>query len=59
MWDIGGDEFGSMDDLGILEIAQLSLDELEMEVVVITDAKGVGGEGSTSGKHGKDVETFG
>ena len=31
MWDVGGDEFGSMEDTGILEFAELSLDEPELE----------------------------
>ncbi|XP_045788744.1 uncharacterized protein LOC123883850 [Trifolium pratense] len=31
MWDIAGSEFGSLDDCGILEIADLSLDEPELE----------------------------
>lgn len=30
-----------------------------MEAVVFTDARGVDGEGGTSGKHRKDVETSG
>ncbi|KAG5556909.1 hypothetical protein RHGRI_007221 [Rhododendron griersonianum] len=37
MWDIAGDQFGSLDDIGMLEVANLSLDEPEMEVVVFTD----------------------
>ncbi|XP_058180057.1 uncharacterized protein LOC131298593 [Rhododendron vialii] len=37
MWDIAGDQFGSLDDVGMLEVANLSLDEPEMEVVVFTD----------------------
>ncbi|KAG8365826.1 hypothetical protein BUALT_Bualt17G0012300 [Buddleja alternifolia] len=31
MWDVGGDAFESSDDVGILEIANLSLDEPELE----------------------------
>uniref|UniRef100_A0A0R0KK58 DUF659 domain-containing protein n=1 Tax=Glycine max TaxID=3847 RepID=A0A0R0KK58_SOYBN len=31
MWDVAGDDFGSLDDYGILEIASLSLDEPELE----------------------------
>ena len=36
MWDIGGDGFDSMDieNAGILEIADLSLDELELETIL-------------------------
>ncbi|XP_012854393.1 PREDICTED: uncharacterized protein LOC105973898 [Erythranthe guttata] len=37
MWDVGGDEFGSMEDTGILEIADLSLDEPELETVLFTE----------------------
>ena len=36
MWDIGGDDFDSMDikNAGILEIVDISLDELELEVIL-------------------------
>ena len=36
MWDVGGDGFDSMDieNVGLLEIADLSLDEHELEVVL-------------------------
>ena len=36
MWDIGGDGFDSMDieNAGFLEIADLSLDELELEAIL-------------------------
>ena len=36
MWDVGGDGFDSMDieNVGLLEIANLSLDELELEAVL-------------------------
>ncbi|XP_038709954.1 uncharacterized protein LOC120004739 [Tripterygium wilfordii] len=37
MWDIGGDSFDSMDGAGILEVANLSLDEPEMEGVLFTE----------------------
>ncbi|GJS79846.1 hypothetical protein Tco_0729727 [Tanacetum coccineum] len=33
MWDVGGDEFGTMEDTSFLELAQLSLDEPELESV--------------------------
>ncbi|KAL5166694.1 hypothetical protein HKD37_18G051609 [Glycine soja] len=36
MWDVAGDDFGSLDDYGILEIASLSLDEPELEVVFVS-----------------------
>ncbi|XP_056167042.1 uncharacterized protein LOC115679450 isoform X2 [Syzygium oleosum] len=34
MWDIGGDAFDTFEDVGVLEVASLSLDEPEMESVV-------------------------
>ncbi|PRQ18378.1 putative HAT dimerization domain, ribonuclease H-like domain-containing protein [Rosa chinensis] len=39
MWDIGGDDFDSMDTVngGILEVANLSLDEPELEGVIFDD----------------------
>ncbi|KAI8567563.1 hypothetical protein RHMOL_Rhmol02G0131600 [Rhododendron molle] len=37
MWDIAGDAFDSFGDVGELDIAQLSLDEPELEAVVFTD----------------------
>ena len=37
MQDIAGDQFGSLEDVGMLEVANLSLDEPELEVVVFTD----------------------
>ena len=41
MWDIRGDGFDSMDieNIGILEIADLSLDEPELEAILF-DSKG-------------------
>jgi len=36
LWDIAGDDF-SLNDNGILEIASLSLDELELEVVFFNE----------------------
>ncbi|KAL6493432.1 hypothetical protein OROGR_032211 [Orobanche gracilis] len=36
MWDIGGDTFDTMDGVGILEVANLSLDEPEMEGMLFT-----------------------
>ncbi|KAL5146480.1 hypothetical protein HKD37_06G016307 [Glycine soja] len=37
MWDVAGDDFGSLDDCGILEIASLSLDEPELDGVFFND----------------------
>lgn len=36
MWDVGGDAFDSLDGVGLLEIASLSLDEPEMEAILFT-----------------------
>lgn len=33
MWNIAGDEFGSLDEYEILEVANFSLDEPKLEVV--------------------------
>ncbi|KAF7129772.1 hypothetical protein RHSIM_Rhsim10G0138200 [Rhododendron simsii] len=43
LWDVGGDAFDSLEGAGILEIANLSLDEPDMEAVIFTDE----GEGDT------------
>ena len=37
MWDVGGDNFDSLGDVGFLEFADLSLDEPEMENDLISD----------------------
>ncbi|KAL9680292.1 hypothetical protein QQ045_018170 [Rhodiola kirilowii] len=37
MWDIGSDKFGTLEDTAILELADLSLDEPEMESVLFED----------------------
>ena len=37
MWDVGGDDFDSMEDMGYLEFASLSLDEPELENGLIDD----------------------
>ncbi|CAH9118983.1 unnamed protein product [Cuscuta epithymum] len=37
MWDVGGDEFGNLEDMGYLALANLSLDEPELESVLITE----------------------
>ena len=33
MWDMGGDSFDSLGGIGILEVADLSLDEPKLQVV--------------------------
>ncbi|KAH1106676.1 hypothetical protein J1N35_010444 [Gossypium stocksii] len=37
MWNIGGDVFDSFEGVGILGIASLSLDELDMEMVIFAN----------------------
>ncbi|XP_058010224.1 uncharacterized protein LOC110671880 [Hevea brasiliensis] len=37
LWDVGGDQFGSMEDVGVLEFANLSLDEPELESVLFDE----------------------
>ncbi|KAI7994097.1 hypothetical protein LOK49_LG11G00249 [Camellia lanceoleosa] len=47
MWDIAGDNFDSLDGVGMLGIASLSLDEPDMEAVLFTDdgdGEGVGND---------------
>ncbi|XP_062206164.1 uncharacterized protein LOC133908053 [Phragmites australis] len=39
MWDVGGDAFDSFDGAGILELADLSLDEPEFEVMLFEDGE--------------------
>lgn len=36
MWDLGVDGFDTLDDVGILGMANLSLDEPEMEAMLFT-----------------------
>jgi hypothetical protein len=33
MWDIGGDSFDSLGGIGVLEVAELSLDEPELQAI--------------------------
>ena len=37
MWDLARDEFGSLDDSGIIDIAHLSLDEPDSEAMFFND----------------------
>ncbi|GFY80506.1 hypothetical protein Acr_01g0003150 [Actinidia rufa] len=37
MWDVSGDAFDSIEGAGVLEVANLSLDEHNMEVVLFRD----------------------
>ena len=55
MWDIAGDSFDSFDDVGELEIAQLSLDEPELEAVLFRE-EGDGDGGDGGGPSGKAIE---
>ena len=36
MWNVSGDAFSQVEGAGVLEIVNLSLDELEMEAVLFT-----------------------
>jgi len=38
MWDVGGDAFESLSGVGILEVADLSIEEPVMESMVLEDA---------------------
>lgn len=42
LWDIAGDAFDSFEDVGMLEIANLSLDEPDLEVEVLDDDDAAG-----------------
>ena len=42
MWNLGGDEFDSFEDVGILKVANFSLDEPDMEAIYFMD--GVDGD---------------
>ena len=44
MWDIAGDELGSLEENEILEVANLFLDKLKLEVVFFNydDQEGIG-----------------
>ena len=53
MWDLGGDAFESFEGAGILEVADLSLDESALEALVFVDgdddeAISIGGLGAGS-----------
>jgi len=37
MWDVGGDAFDSMRDVGFLEFAELSLNEPKLENELVTE----------------------
>ncbi|PKU61085.1 hypothetical protein MA16_Dca020458 [Dendrobium catenatum] len=37
IWDVAGDGFESLEDMGILEIANLSLDEPELEAMIFIE----------------------
>ncbi|GJW80980.1 hypothetical protein Tco_0144955 [Tanacetum coccineum] len=37
MWDVGGDDFGTLKDTWFLEFASLSLDESEVEIVFFSE----------------------
>lgn len=39
MWDVGGDSFESLSGVGILEVANLSLDEPELQDISFGDVE--------------------
>jgi len=39
MWDLGGDGFESFEDPNNLQVANLSLDEPDLEVVLLVDGE--------------------
>ena len=41
MWDVGRDEFGSTDEVSVLEVANLSLDESELEAFLVEEEKDI------------------
>ena len=41
MWDVGGDSFESLSGVGILEVANLSLEEPELESASFEDGSNV------------------
>ncbi|CAL5427429.1 unnamed protein product [Camellia sinensis] len=55
LWDIAGDTFDSFDDVGMLEVANLSLDEPEMEVVLFTDDGGANEEKGGDANDDEDI----
>ncbi|CAL5388474.1 unnamed protein product [Camellia sinensis] len=55
LWGIAGDTFDSFDDAGMLEVANFSLDELEMEVVLFTDDGGANEEKDGDANDDEDV----
>lgn len=48
MWDVGGDAFGSFEDVGVLEVANLSLDEPELEAMIITEGEHIDDDEETA-----------
>ena len=40
-WDVGGDEFGSIDEVGVFEVANLSLDEPKLEAFLVQGEKDI------------------
>ncbi|KAL4567592.1 hypothetical protein LXL04_023180 [Taraxacum kok-saghyz] len=59
MWDVGGDAFDSMEDVGFLEVANLSLDEprFENDIISCTETDtGTGYGYSTGTGNGKNLK---
>ena len=41
MWDVGGDQFGSIDEVGVLEVVNLSLVEQKSEAFLVEGEKDI------------------
>ena len=41
LWDVGRDEFGSIDEVGVLEVVNLSLDEPGLEALLVQGEKDI------------------
>ena len=54
MWDICGDEFDSFEEAGELAIANLSLDEPQLEAMLFTDDGDIGLEKDDEEEIGED-----
>ncbi|XP_074308360.1 uncharacterized protein LOC141643211 [Silene latifolia] len=56
MWDVGGDEHDNLDEVGCLDVANLSLDEPDMEMMLFGDDGEIGDFGELDDRtSGNDV----
>ncbi|KAL5725279.1 hypothetical protein ACHQM5_008439 [Ranunculus cassubicifolius] len=59
MWDVGGDAFDTMEGVGLLEFANLSFEEPELEAVLFSDGNDIlynGGEGEGNSNEDEVLE---